>query len=177
MVRLVDDLVGTGDYAERFGDVAFSHDFMGPLTLSLTTLGHDEEGRLVAGINIRAPMGRSSSELREVVAGAVEAWITQTGIETVDHSMLTSDPYYLEDAPHISTLLDIFRHYTGRHDAGPVAMGGGTHARLMPNGVNFGPSMPGEPYTGHSEHEYMTVAQLRLNLEMYTAMLVELAGR
>jgi dipeptidase D len=37
--------------------------------------------------------------------------------------------------------------------------------------------MPGEPYTGHSEHEYMTRDQMRLNLEMYTAMLVELAGQ
>jgi dipeptidase D len=36
--------------------------------------------------------------------------------------------------------------------------------------------MPDAPYTGHSEHEYMSEAQFRLNLEMYTAMLVELAG-
>ena len=176
MVRLVNDLIGTQDYAERFGDVAFSNDFMGPLTLSLTTLGQGDEGNLTAGINIRAPMGRSSSELEGAVAAAIEGWVAETGIETVEHSMLTSDPYYLEDAPHIPTLLDIFRHYTGRAEAGPASIGGGTHARLLPNGINFGPAMPDEPYTGHSEHEYMSEAQYRLNLEMYTAMLVELAG-
>ncbi len=61
-------------------------------------------------------------------------------------------------------------------EAGPIAIGGGTHARLVPNGVNFGPAMPGEPYTGHSEHEYQTREQYLLNLKMYTAMLVHLAG-
>jgi dipeptidase D len=149
---------------------------MGPLTLSLTTLGRGDDGNLTAGINIRAPMGRSPSELQSAVAGAIEAWVAETGIGTVDHSMLTSDPYYLEDAPHVPILLDIFRHYTGRTEAGPVSIGGGTHARLLPNAVNFGPAMPDAPYTGHSEHEYMSEAQFRLNLEMYTAMLVELAG-
>jgi dipeptidase D len=176
MVRLVNDLVGTGDYAERFGDLAFSHEFMGRLTLSLTTLGREEDGSLRAGINVRAPMGRSRAEMESVVAAAVQAWKAETGIETVEHSTITSDPHYLEDAPHIPTLLAIFRHYTGREDAAPTSMGGGTHARLVPNGVNFGPAMPDEPYTGHSEHEYMSEAQYRLNLEMYTAMLVELAG-
>ncbi len=57
-----------------------------------------------------------------------------------------------------------------------MAIGGGAHARLLPNGVNFGPAMPGEPYTGHSEHEYLERGQLLSNLEMHTAMLVELAA-
>ena len=55
-------------------------------------------------------------------------------------------------------------------------MGGGTQARLLPNGVNFGPSMPGAAYTGHSDHEFVTVEQLRLNLMMQAAMLVDLAA-
>jgi dipeptidase D len=48
---------------------------------------------------------------------------------------------------------------------------------MVPNGVNFGPAMPDVPYTGHSEHEFMTRDQLMLNLQMYSVMLVELAGR
>ena len=55
-------------------------------------------------------------------------------------------------------------------------VGGGTQARLLPNGVNFGPSMPGAAYTGHSDHEFVTVEQLRLNLMMQAAMLIELAA-
>jgi dipeptidase D len=56
-----------------------------------------------------------------------------------------------------------------------VAIGGGTNSRLFPNAVSFGPAMPGTVYSGHSEHEFITVKQLMLNLQMYTAVMVELA--
>lgn len=175
MVRLINDLVGTGDYAEQFGEVAYEHPFMGPLTLSLTKLD-ESDGGLTAGINIRRPAGRSNETVDRQVRQAVEAWQARTGIEELEIATDIYDPHYLEDAPHIPVLLDIFRRYTGREDARPLSIGGGTHARLMPSGVNFGPAMPGEPYTGHSEHEYMERDQFLKSLEMYTAMLVELAG-
>ncbi len=175
MVRLINDLVGTGDYAERFGDVATTHPFMGPLTLSLTTLGTDE-GELVAGINLRSPAGRSVAELEQRMRAAVEQWETRSGVTDVGVRVFTSPPYYLEDAPHIPVLLGIFEHFTGQPDPQPISIGGGTHARVVPNGVNFGPTMPGEEYTGHTEREYISPEQMRLSLRMYTAMLVELAG-
>jgi dipeptidase D len=175
MVRLINDLVGTGDYGEKFGEVALTHPFMGRLTLSLTTLGL-EDGNLVAGINIRSPLGRSPDELERLIRRAVDVWEESAGTDDLEVTISTSSPYYLEGAPHIPVLLDVFAHYTGQPDPQPISIGGGTHARLMPNGVNFGPTMPGEPYTGHSEHEYWTREQLDLSLEMYAAMLVELAG-
>jgi dipeptidase D len=181
MVRLINDLGGTGDYAERFdaerfGDVAASHPFMGPLTLSLTTLGMDD-GALVAGINLRSPAGRSAAELEQKMREAVEQWEERSGITDVGVRIFTSPPYYVQDAPHIPVLLDVFEYFSGQPDPQPVSIGGGTHARVVPNGVNFGPNMPGDEYTGHSEHEYIGREQLRLNLKMYAAMLVELAGR
>jgi len=48
-------------------------------------------------------------------------------------------------------------------------------SRLFPRALSFGPAMPHSVYTGHSEHEFITLKQLLLNLEMYTAVLVELA--
>ena len=176
MVRLINDLVGTGDYAERFGDVAYSHPFMGRLTLSLTTLGF-EDGDLVAGINMRRPAGRSGADVERAVREALAEWERRTGDDAVEITTYIGEPYYLEDAPHVRVLLDIFGYYAGQEDPQPISIGGGTHARLLPNGLNFGPAMPGAEYTGHSEHEFMTREQYLLNLEMYTAMLVELAGR
>jgi dipeptidase D len=175
MVRLINDLVGAGDYAERFGDVAATHPFMGPLTLSLTTL-ETVDGALVAGINIRSPAGRSTEDLEDALREAVEQWESHSGITDVSVRIFTSPPYYLQDAPHIPVLLDIFEHFTGQPDPQPISIGGGTHARVVPNGVNFGPTMPGEAYTGHTEREYISPEQMRLSLKMYTAMLVELAG-
>jgi dipeptidase D len=175
MVRLINDLVGTGDYGERFGEVAYTHDFMGPLTLALTTLGPGDGDSLVAGINARSPAGKSGATLDSLFRAAVAGWSAGTGIE-VGIATTVSEPYYLEDAPHVPVLLDIFRFYTGIRDAQPISIGGGTNARILPYGVNFGPAMPGQEYTGHSEHEFMTREQLERNLQMYTAMLVELAG-
>jgi dipeptidase D len=132
---------------------------------------------LVAGINIRSPVGRDPDELERLIREAVDEWKERTGIEHLEVGVFTSPAHYPEDAPHIPVLLDIFEFYTGISDPQPIAIGGGTHARLMPDGVNFGPGMPGQVYTGHSEHEFISREQLELNLRMVTAMLVELAGQ
>ena len=174
MVRFINDLVGTGHYAKQFGAVAYAHDFMGPLTLALTTLAPTDGGGLVAGLNIRRPAGRSREEVEATIRATLDGWRARTG-SPLAYTLDIGEPYHLESAPHIPVLLDIFRFYTGRDTAGPISIGGGTQARLVPNGVNFGPAMPDEPYTGHSEHEFMTVERLRLSLEMYAAALVELA--
>ena len=176
MTRLIDDLVGTGDCAERFGELACTHPFMGPLTLVLTRLYPNEDGSLEACLNIRCPVGRSREQVETAVRAAVEAWSVRRGDARPGCRIEMGDPYYVESAPHVPALIKVYRHYTGQQDAGPIAVGGGTQARLLPNGVNFGPSMPGAAYTGHSDHEFVTVEQLRLNLMMQAAMLVEIAG-
>lgn len=107
----------------------------------------------------------------------VEQWKERSGVAEVGIRVFTSDPYYLQEAPHIPVLLDIFEYFTGQPDPQAISIGGGTHARVMPNGLNFGPTMPGEVYTGHTEYEFIGREQMRLNLRMYTAMIVELAGR
>ena len=176
MVQLINDLVGTGDCGERFGSLAFAHDFMGPLTLALTTLEAGDDGRLVAGINVRRPAGQTREEVETAIHAALDGWSSRNTPAHLDYTVDIGDPYYLESAPHVPALLRIFRFYTGQQDAESVSVGGGTQARLLPNGVNFGPSMPGEIYTGHSEHEFMTADRLRLNLQMYAAMLAELSA-
>lgn len=175
MVRLLNDLVGTGIYAEKFGDVGYEHPFMGKATLSLGTL-KVEGGRLTAGLNLRRPVGRTKKEVEDSILEAVEAWSKKEHIPVALKTNV-NDPHYVDGAPHIPVLLGVFAHYTGQTDPKPISVGGGTHARLLPNGVNFGPGMPGEVYTGHSEHEWIGRDRMLLNLEMYTAMLAELAGR
>ena len=176
MVCLINDLVGTGDHAERFGDLAHSHDFMGPLTLALTTLERGPDGSLTAGLNVRRPVGRSGAAVEAAIRAALEGWRARNPGAGLAASIRIGEPYHVESAPHVPVLLGVFRHFTGDPAARPIAVGGGTQARLLPNGVNFGPSMPGAVYTGHSDHEFMTVEQFRLNLTMCTAALADLAG-
>jgi len=169
------ELVGLDHHAGQFGRVAYRHPFMGWLTLSPTLLTQ-EEGRHVVSLNFRRPAGRTSAGFEASVRQALTRWEARRGVAADSLNLYVGDPYLVEDAPHIPVLLDVFSHYSGVEDPQPIAIGGGTHARLVPNGVNFGPAMPGVAYTGHSEHEYMSEEQFRLNLRMYAAMLAELTA-
>lgn len=173
-VDFVNALVGTGLYGKRFGDVAYSHPFMGPLTMNLATLRATEDG-IELGINVRAPAGKTTEQLDADLRAAIREWSSRRDLPMpAVRSQLNAA--YLPDQPaQVEPLLAVFRHYTGIRDAEPISIGGGTFARLLPKAVNFGPSMPGAPYTGHSEHEFITREQMSLNLRMYTAMLAWLA--
>lgn len=173
MVTFVNDLVGTGLYGEKFGAVAYRDDFMGPMTVAPVVLKDTEQG-LKLNINLRRPRGKSGEDLERQFHTAFDEWKKDRAPQATLMARL-GEPWLREDAPQIPVLLDVFSHYTDIKDAKPVAVGGGTNSRLFPNAVSFGPGMPRAVYTGHSEHEYITAKQLLLNLEMYTAVLVELA--
>jgi len=173
MLQLIEERIGTGFYGELFGDLAYEHPFMGKLTLSFGTL-KVQDGRLVGGINLRRPAGRDRGQVERTIHEALDSWQAQSGVE-LEVSTYLSDPHMTRDAEHIPVLMETFRAYTGIAQAEPISIGGGTHARLVPGGVNFGPAMPGVPYTGHTEHEYMTRDQFLLNLKMYTSLIVDLA--
>jgi dipeptidase D len=173
MLSFLNELVGTGMYGERFGQIAYRDGFMGPMTVAPTVL-RQNGGALELNINLRRPQGKTSEQLRQQVLAAFDAWKARRQTPaTLDVQI--GVPWLQTAAPQIPTLLSVFEHYTGIADPQPVAIGGGTNSRLFPNAVSFGPAMPHTVYTGHSEHEFITEKQLLLNLQMYTAVLIELA--
>ncbi|GGY83567.1 dipeptidase [Pseudoduganella plicata] len=176
MVNFVNELVGTGLYGEKFGQVAYRDAFMGPMTVAPVVLKETGNG-LQLNINLRRPRGKSAAQLEGQLAAAFDAWKAKQGGSATGAQLTAQlgEPWVRDDAPQLPVLLDVFSHYTGIGNARPVAIGGGTNSRLFPNAVSFGPGMPGAVYTGHSEHEFISEKQLLLNLEMYTAVLVELA--
>ncbi|SFU69668.1 dipeptidase [Pseudoduganella namucuonensis] len=173
MVRFLNDLVGTGLYGERFGKVAYRDAFMGRMTVAPTVL-KQKVGAIELNINLRRPRGKPAAELKEQFQQAFGQW-KRLHAPQARMALEIGEPWVQTDAPQVPVLLDVFEHYTGARGARPISIGGGTNSRLFPKAVSFGPAMPGMPYTGHSEHEYITNAQLLLNLQMYTAVLVELA--
>lgn len=175
-VDFINEYVGTGFHGEQFGDIAYEHDFMGPLTLALTTL-EEKDGRHVLTINLRSPAGKASAQIRREIGAVLEGWKKKNDLQDLGVNLYIGDPHLIEGAPHIPVLLNVFSHYAGVKEPQALSAGGGTHARLFPNGVSFGPHMPGRPYTGHTEHEYLSLEELNLDIQMYTAMLVELAAK
>lgn len=174
LVNFINDNLGVGLYGEKFGNVAYSDDFMGPMSLQPTVLKQKEQG-IELNINLRRPKGKSAAQLENEINSTLIQWQQANQVTLTNLKNYIGEPFVQNNAPQTDTLLDVFSHYTGIVDAKPVAIGGGTNSRLFPNAVSFGPSMPGKEYTGHSEHEFITMEQFILNLKMYTAVLIELA--
>ena len=174
-VAFVNALLGTDYLGRQFGNAAYAHPFMGPLTISLSTAETTAQGTTLV-INTRAPAGKTPAQLEADLRQAVAAWAGQRRITPPALTVQLTAAYLPEKPVQVAPLLTIFRHYTGIRNAQPISIGGGTNARLLPNGVNFGPAMPGAAYSGHSEHEFITREQMQLNLRMYAAMLAWLAG-
>jgi len=60
-------------------------------------------------------------------------------------------------------------------DGEPLAMGGGTYAKQMPNTAAFGPAFPGRPMVEHKHDEYISIQDLVLDANIYARAIYELA--
>jgi len=174
LVNFINDNIGLGLQGKKFGNIAYRDDFMGPMTVSPTVIKQNKNN-IELNINIRRPIGKSAKQLRAEINTSVATWKLKNMADITELDHYIGDPFVQNSAPHIDTLLSVFSHYTGVKNPQPISIGGGTNSRLFPNAVSFGPSMPGAEYTGHSEHEFITMEQFELNLKMYTAVMVELA--
>ncbi|WP_373295349.1 dipeptidase [Thalassotalea profundi] len=174
LVNFINDNIGLGLEGKKFGKIAYRDDFMGPMTVSPTVIIQNENN-IELNINIRRPQGKSAHQLRSEITDVIAKWKLNNLADITELDHYIGDPFVQSKAPHTETLLNVFSTYTGIKDAKPISIGGGTNSRLFPNAVAFGPSMPDADYTGHSEHEFITMEQFVLNLKMYTAVMVELA--
>ncbi|MGS0681446.1 dipeptidase [Shewanella sp. 125m-7] len=172
----IDEMVGLGIYAEQFGEIAYKDDFMGEMTLAPTVVKQTDKGTEIT-INLRRPKGKTAELLEQQTLAAMAQWQQQHQVSVIELESYWGKPMVMEGAPHVETLLDVFGHFSGVKDPKPVAIGGSTNSKLFPNALSFGPTMPGVEYTGHSENEFITYDQLMLNLRMYTAAFIELAGQ
>ncbi|MBQ4833132.1 dipeptidase [Pseudoalteromonas sp. MMG010] len=175
VINFINQMIGLDIHGKHFGDIAYQHDFMGPMTVAPTVIERTGN-KLKLSINARRPMGKEEEVLKQQIDQALAQFAATNKISFADLEIIIGTPMLLDNAPHAQKLLDIFKHYTGDKDADFVSIGGGTNAKLFENAVSFGPSMPGKRYTGHSEHEFITVEQLKLNLRMYSAMMLELGN-
>ena len=173
VVNFLNEMVGTGIYGEKFGKIAYRDSFMGPMTFAPTVIKQRDDG-IEVSINMRRPQGKTGEQLTNEVNAALADWQARR-LPLANVTVRIGDPWVQKNAPQLPTLMSVFSYFTGMKDPKPVSVGGGTNSRLFPAAVSFGPAMPGKVYTGHSEHEFITEKQLLLNLQMYTAVLVELA--
>lgn len=84
-------------------------------------------------------------------------------------------PLYLPlDHFLIETLMRVYRRVSGDMVSEPIASGGATYARSMPNCVAFGALLPDEPVTEHQPNERVPLRNLYKAMEIYAHAIYEL---
>lgn len=84
-------------------------------------------------------------------------------------------PLYVDkDSEIVQILLKIYNDVTGSWKT-PIAIGGGTYARTMPNILAFGPCFSAEDDMAHQAGEYIRLDDLFLCNEIYQKAIVSLA--
>lgn len=128
-----------------------------------------KESRLITALNIRYPVTFNCED----VIGNLRQKIGSTGfkIENLRHQ---KPLYFPLDSPLVKILLDVFREKTG-FEGKPLAIGGGTYAKEMPNILAFGPIFPGKPMVEHKPDEYIIIDDLILNCKIYASAIYQLA--
>lgn len=155
--------------------IAHHDEGMGDLTVNLSFL-REKEGVPAAEINLRVPRGLSDTEIRRRVAEKAAAFRQRTGATVETEAALLSQPHWAPpEGKLVASLLEVWEEVTGTPGR-PIAIGGGTQARLFPGGVDFGPGHSMEHYRGHGTDEYLTVDELHRIAELTAAALWRLAA-
>ncbi|HSK78368.1 MAG TPA: Sapep family Mn(2+)-dependent dipeptidase [Thermoanaerobaculia bacterium] len=174
LAAFVGTAVGTETDGKALG-IAHADEEMGALTSSLSFV-QDDKGTPVARVNIRVPRGIAKEKITQEIASRAGAFTKRTGAAITSEVAMSSEPHYAPpEGPLVSTLLATWEEVTGTPGR-PIAIGGGTQARLFQGGVDFGPALGMDHYRGHGTDEYLTVDELKRIGELTLTALWKLTG-
>lgn len=159
---------GRGVHGQGLG-IFERDDVSGVLSCNLGVL-ELQGSEVVATFDIRYPVSlRSAESLVRRVSERVAAAGGRVAAATDD------PPHYVpEESFIVRTLMEVYRSETG-DDTPPLAIGGGTYARLVPGAVAFGPVMPFSGVVPHEKDEHIELDHLRRLARLYAAALWALA--
>lgn len=140
----------------------------GKLTCNLGVLSTSDDGVLTATVDIRFPVSYNCNFMHDLLVNN-----TPAEFEVVPGHV--SEPLFVpSDSDLVTSLMDVYNTATGLH-AEPIAIGGGTYSRCLPNCVAFGPEFPGAEQTIHMPNEYIDLENLKLMSQIYLDAIYALA--
>lgn len=140
----------------------------GNLTCNLGVLRTAADGTLTATVDIRFPASFNCKVMEDLLK-------KNTPVPFKIVPCHASDPLYVPaDSQLVSTLMDVYNTACGTH-LKPLAIGGGTYSRCLPNCVAFGPLFPKEEQTIHMPDELIILDNFRLMSEIYLEAICRLA--
>lgn len=166
-LKLLADKVGLS-YDGAHLSIKCSDDVSGPLTCNLGILRYTPETGLYATLDIRYPMLVSG----DAIIAAVTAALAPMQL-VVDESKA---PHHVpESSELVQCLLDAYHEETGLPKVA-LAIGGGTYARCLQEGVAFGSAFPGDEELAHQANEYIALDRLYQNVLIFARAIIKLAA-
>lgn len=140
--------------------------------LGVCKTSESDGNKILTGIyDIRYPVKISSEKLRTRTLESNESAPGEVRVEVIS----LGKPHYTDpDSFLVKTLLQIYREETG-DSLPPIAIGGGTYAKVIPGGVAYGPARPGDVEVVHQADEFISIDNLLLLVKIYARALYALA--
>ena len=168
VIAALADKIGLEGDGKSLG-CATADELSGPLTCNLGILRYDGS-LLTAQLDIRYPLCADETTMCGQIAMSVSG--AQIAV-----TRLGGHPPLHVPAEHkiVRGLLKVYGEVTGL-PAYPIAIGGGTYSRCMPNTVAFGLNFPGDDDPCHMPDEFIEIDKLMLSVKIMAHAIAELAG-
>ena len=159
--------IGTTYWGEHLG-IQMEDQISGKLTCNMGIIRVDEK-RIYATLDLRCPILMHHEEAAKLIKmnlPGIDVAVTKSGA-----------PHHVpKDSELVQALLAAYEEVTG--DKGEaMAIGGGTYAKCLEEGVAFGSLFPGEKEMAHQADEYITIEDLKKNLRIFTHAIIKLAAK
>ncbi|MBR6187070.1 MAG: Sapep family Mn(2+)-dependent dipeptidase [Clostridia bacterium] len=161
------DTVGMTFNGENLG-IAMRDDISGELTGSLDII-RIENGHLTAVMDIRYPVLFNPDTMFALLRQRLRFLkVSDAG---------SRPPHFVSDQSDlVQELLEAYHEVTGGEKR-TIAIGGGTYAQSLEEGVAFGAQFPGNPDLAHQADEYISEEDLFQNARIIAHAIVRLAGK
>ena len=166
-LRSLADGVGMTYNGENLG-IVMRDDISGELTGSLDIIRVDDE-TVEALMDIRYPVLLNPDAMVHMIREA----LPDLEITVPD----SRKPHYVNERTElVQELLEAYHEVTGGEKK-TIAIGGGTYAQSLEEGVAFGALFPGEEEMAHQADEYITEESLFQNARIFARAIIRLAGK
>ena len=161
------DAIGMTCHGENLG-IAMRDDISGHLTGSLDII-RIEHGHVMAVMDVRYPVLFHPDRMYELLNQRLHF------LKATDAG--TRPPHFVSDQTElVQELLEAYHEVTGGEKK-TIAIGGGTYAQSLEEGVAFGALFPGETEMAHQADEYITEESLFKSARIFARAIVRLAGK
>ncbi len=161
--------VGMTYHGEELG-IAVEDAASGKLTCSMDMIRTDpDEGTIGVLLDIRYPVMMNVEAMMKVIQSTVDGYLTAECISS-------RPPHYVSpNSRLVGELMNVYNDFTGEK-AKPLAIGGGTYAGSMEEGVAFGALFPSDEDMAHQPDEYIRISRFYDNIYMIADAIIRLAS-